>query len=235
MHKRPSSIPKQLHEPAISTTIPGHQQLWKDVTLKTLGDESEDGPESPFCRRDPAPCTAHTRFTPRPLCPERWSIFSVSAARSRGLVPPSPAARLSGIFLKRSDVWSPSSSSGSHAPAEMERLFTSQHRHRQDVQGTAVTVNHSDNPPSAGTPRTVYGDRRQRGLTFEKLCSVPRCFAGNKGQDGGFVGAQNSRFSWGSIKWVEFTLPWYNSSDCVRIAPGIGHAWLVFLITSLPS
>lgn len=32
--------------------------------------------------------------------------------------------------------------------------------------------------------------------------------------------------SGGSVKWVEFALPWYNSSGCVRIAPGTGHTWL---------
>lgn len=69
-------------------------------------------------------------------------------------------------------------------------------------------------------------DRRQRGLTLEELCTAPvfcweqrtgRCFCGS---------AEFQILPGGSVKWVEFALPWYNSSGCVRIAPGTGHTWL---------
>lgn len=40
------------------------------------------------------------------------------------------------------------------------------------------------------------------------------------------MGEQNFKCFGGPIKWAVFTLPWCNSSDHVRSAPGTGHTWL---------
>lgn len=249
MHKQPSSIPKQLHEPEISTTIPGYHQNQKDVTLnKPWETHQKMHLNRPSPGETHPPRTPHTGFSPDLSAGEAGapSAFSaLSRGSARGSVPPSPRTPAEQDRSETLQMFRVQAAARARRHQQRwEGLLTSQRRHRQDIQGTAGGREPQRQPNlgdagaeggSTGAPRTVYGDRTQRGLTFEKLCSVPRCFAGNKGQDGVFVGAPNSRFSWGSIKWVEFTLPWYNSSDCVRIAPGMGHTWLVFLITSLPS
>lgn len=261
MHKQPSSIPKQLHESEISAAIPRYRQHWKDVSLKkTPGDKSQDVSGLPFLRRD-SPTTHAFSHTATPLQVRvylsAWAnpgFFSSSVAGTQASTGQSAIAPLAsrlaehGFFWNTPDASSPSSSSGSQALAEMESTLNLASAQTEGRSGhsrwpwTTYLHDTSMTPTSAmlqaeafstGTLHMVYRDCRQCGLAFGKLCTVPVCFVGNKGEDGISVGALNFKFFWGSIKWVEFTLPWYNSSDYVRIAPGIGHIWLSFLITSL--